>query len=157
MFLPGVRHLQNIHPLLVHFPLAFLSGAALLYLLAWASGRESWGWTGFSLLVVGAVSAVAAAATGLYAAEGVMVARSVRDQLLIPHQRWMLTTTGLALSLAAWASAARPLPAKGRNAFLLLLVLLVAILVRGADYGGQMVYDYNAGGSACGQPIEFTH
>jgi hypothetical protein len=37
-----------------------------------------------------------------------------------------------------------------------LLVLLVAILVRGADYGGRMVYDDNAGGNACGQPIEFT-
>ena len=41
-FLPGAQHLQNLHPVLVHFPLAFLSGAAVLYLLAWASGRESW-------------------------------------------------------------------------------------------------------------------
>jgi hypothetical protein len=32
--LPGVRHLQNIHPLVVHFPIAFLTGAALLYFLA---------------------------------------------------------------------------------------------------------------------------
>jgi len=28
--------------------------------------------------------------------------------------------------------------------------------VKGADDGGRMVYDYNAGGQACGQPIEFT-
>jgi len=26
----------------------------------------------------------------------------------------------------------------------------------GADYGARMVYDYNAGGNACSQPIEFT-
>jgi len=37
---------------------------------------------------------------------------------------------------------------------LLVLVLLCAITV-GADFGGRMVYDYNAGGNACPQPIEF--
>lgn len=26
----------------------------------------------------------------------------------------------------------------------------------GADYGAGMVYDYNAGGNACSQPIEFV-
>jgi hypothetical protein len=29
-------------------------------------------------------------------------------------------------------------------------------MVRGADFGGRLVYDYNAGGNACGQPIEFS-
>jgi hypothetical protein len=85
-----------------------------------------------------------------------MVARSVRVQLLVPHERWMLTTTGLAALLALWAVAARPFPVKGRGAFLTLLLVLIAILARGADYGGRLVYDYNAGGNACGQPIEFT-
>jgi uncharacterized membrane protein len=154
--LPGAQHLQNIHPLLVHFPLAFLPGAALLYVLAWVSSRESWAWTAFWLLVLGGSSAVATAATGLYAEEGVMVARSVRAELLVRHEWLMLTTTGLALALALWAGAARPLPVKGRRAFLVLLLLLVALLARGADYGGRLVYDYNAGGNACGQPIEFT-
>jgi hypothetical protein len=50
----------------------------------------------------------------------------------------------------------RPLPRRGRAVFLLLLLVLVAALIRGADFGGRMVYDYNAGGDACGQPIEFT-
>ena len=35
--LPGVQHLQNIHPIMVHFPIAFLVGAALFYALAWIS------------------------------------------------------------------------------------------------------------------------
>jgi hypothetical protein len=29
-------------------------------------------------------------------------------------------------------------------------------LTKGADYGGRMVYDYNAGENACGQPIDFS-
>jgi hypothetical protein len=38
----------------------------------------------------------------------------------------------------------------------LLLLVVLAVMSHGADYGGRLVYDYNAGGSACGQPIEFT-
>jgi uncharacterized membrane protein len=30
---PGVQNVQNIHPLVVHFPIAFLLGAALFYVL----------------------------------------------------------------------------------------------------------------------------
>jgi len=36
---------------------------------------------------------------------------------------------------------------------LLVVVLLIAV---GADFGGRMVYDYNAGGDACPQPIDFS-
>ena len=154
--LPGAQRLQNLHPLLVHFPLALLPASALLYVLAWLAGRDSWAWTGLWLLVLGALSAATAAATGLRADEGVMVDPSVREQLLDPHRRLMLTTVGLSIALAAWAAAARPLPARGRVVFLILLVVLLALMSRGADYGGRMVYDYNAGGNACPQPIEFT-
>ena len=153
---PGARHLQNIHPLVVHFPLAFLPGALLFYVVAWLIGRPSLAWTGFWLLVLGAVSAAVAAGTGLYAEEGVMVAPSVRQALLDVHEWWMLGVVGASVVLAGWALVGRPLPRRGRAAFVFLLLALVAALVRGADFGGRMVYDYNAGGDACGQPIEFS-
>lgn len=154
--LPGAQHLQNFHPLVVHFPLAFLPIAAILYLVAIVTGRDSLAWAGLGLLVLGTAAAAVAAGTGLYAEEGVMVARSVRAALLEWHERLMLTTVALNIVATAWAVLDRPLPRKGRFAFLLLLFVLTAILTRGADYGGRMVYGYNAGGSACGQPIEFT-
>ena len=153
---PGAQHLQNIHPLVVHFPLAFLPGALLFYVVAWLTGRPSLAWTGFWLLVLGAVSAAVAAGTGLYAEEGVMVDPSVRRALLDVHEWWMLRVVGASIVLAAWALVGRPLPLRGRPVFVLLLLVLVAALVRGADFGGRMVYDYNAGGDACGQPIEFS-
>jgi uncharacterized membrane protein len=155
-FLPGLQHLQNIHPLVVHFPVAFLAGAALLYVLAWLAGRESWAWTGLWLLALGTLSAAVAVGTGLYAEPGVMVARSVRMALLAPHKRFMLGTLGLSAVLTIWAGVDRPFPARGRLAFTVLLLVLVAGLSKGADYGARMVYDYNAGGEACGQPIDFT-
>ena len=155
--LPGAQRLQNAHPLVVHFPVAFLIGAVIVYYLAWLAKRDSWAGLALWLLVLGSLSAAVAVGTGLYAEPGVMVARSVRAELLVPHKRVMLATLALALALTLWASVAGPLPRRGRAAFLLLLVALFAAVAKGADYGGRLVYDYNAGGSACSQPIEFAH
>ena len=153
---PGAQHLQNIHPLVVHFPIALLCAAALMYWLGFLARRQSWQWSALWTLVLGVLGAAVAVATGLYAAPGVMLAPSVKTALLANHKRIMIAVLILSVVLALWAIAARPMPARGRGAFLAMLLLLVALVTKGADYGGRMVYDYNAGGYACGQPIEFS-
>jgi uncharacterized membrane protein len=153
---PGVQHLQNIHPLFVHFPIAFLVGAALFYLLAWILRKDSLASTAFWVLILGAISAAATVATGLYAEDGVMIARSVRAHLLEHHEELMITTLCLSLGLTVWALLARPFPKKGRLIFMLFFLVLLVVMSFGADYGARMVYDYNAGGDACSQPIDFT-
>jgi uncharacterized membrane protein len=154
--LPGVQHLQNIHPLVVHFPIALLVGAALFYFMSWIFRNQTFATTAFLLLILGTLFAGAAVATGLYGEEGVMVSRSVREHLLETHEKIMLVTLSVGIILSVWALMARPFPKKGRVLFLLLLLVLLGIMTVGADYGARMVYDYNAGGSACSQPIEFT-
>ena len=153
---PGAQHLQNIHPLVVHFPIALLLAATLLYWIGFLARRESWQWSGLSTLVLGVLGAAVAVITGLYAAPGVMLAPSVKAALLANHKRIMIAVLVLSAILALWAIAARPMPMRGRGAFLAMLVLVAALIAKGADYGGRMVYDYNAGGDACGQPIEFS-
>jgi len=155
IILPGVQHLQNIHPLVVHFPIAFLAGAALFYFLSWVFRNETFATTAFLLLILGTLAAGAAVATGLYGAEGVMVSRSVRKNLLERHEELMLTTLGLSTGVAVWAVIAKPFPKRRRWLFLFVLLVLLGMMTVGADYGARMVYDYNAGGSACSQPIEF--
>ena len=154
--LPGVQHLQNIHPLVVHFPIAFLMGAALIYFLSWIFRNQTFATAAFLLLILGTLAAGAAVGTGLYGEEGVMVSRSVREHLLEVHEKLMLTTLGLSVALAAWAWIARPFPIKKRLLFLFSLLVLLGVMTVGADYGARMVYDYNAGGDACSQPIEFS-
>ncbi len=153
---PGTQHLQNLHPLIVHGPLALLPGAALLYLLAWTTGRVSLAGTALWFLVLATASAAVAVATGLRASEGVMVDPTVREQLLARHESWMLSVLGMSVALTCWALVRRPFPARGRSVFMLLLLSTLVMLAHGADYGGRLVYDYNAGGNACGQPIEFS-
>ncbi|HUL20652.1 MAG TPA: DUF2231 domain-containing protein, partial [Thermodesulfobacteriota bacterium] len=112
--------------------------------------------TAFLLLILGTLSASAAVATGLYGEEGVMVSRSVREHLLEMHEKIMLVTLGLSVVLSVWAILGRPFPEKKRLLFLLFFLVLLGTMTVGADYGARMVYDYNAGGSACSQPIEFS-
>ena len=153
---PGAQHLQNIHPLVIHFPIAFLMGAALLYVAAWLLKSDRFAHSAFVVLVMGALSLTVAVATGLYAEQGVMLSLSVREQLLRPHKSYMLATLALCTMLSVWAILARPLPTKGRGLFLFLVLVMIGVMTVGADFGGRMVYDYNAGGNACRQPIQFT-
>ena len=154
--LPGIEHLQNIHPLVVHFPLAFLCGSALFYLLALLTSKDVMATTAFSLLIVGTLGAAAAVGTGMYAEPSVILAPSVRGRLLEKHEDLMILTLCVSAVLAIWAIIARPFPKKSRALFMLLLFALLGVMSVGADYGARMVYDYNAGGNACGQPIDFT-
>ncbi len=142
--LPGIQHLQNIHPLVIHFPMAFLFGAALFYVLALLSSREIIATTAFSLLIVGTLGAAAAVGTGIYAEPSVILAPSVRGHLLEKHEDFMIMTLCVSAVLTIWAIIARPFPRKGRALFMLLLFALPGVMSVGADYGARMVYDYNA-------------
>ena len=153
----GAQRLQNIHPLFVHYPIAFWTGAALFYVLAWISrNKDVLAKIGFVLLILGTLGGIVAASTGLYAEDGVMIARSVREVLLDHHKDLMLIAVSLGILASVWSSLARPFPKKGRAFFVLLLLGLLAVLTAGADYGARMVYGYNAGGDACSQPIEYS-
>ncbi|MGA7871262.1 MAG: DUF2231 domain-containing protein [Candidatus Binatus sp.] len=153
--LPGASQLQNYHPLLVHFPIAFLYGATLLYFLAWISASERLQWTALWMLMLGALSAGLTVASGFYAAPGLMVSESVRHELLQHHKHLMVAASSVTGVLTIWALAARPMPTRFRYLFLAGLVAVMLLIAAGADLGGEMVYAYNAGGSACPQPIDF--
>jgi uncharacterized membrane protein len=154
--LPGASHLQNLHPLFVHFPIAFIYGAALLYFLAWIRASEPLAWSAFWMLLLGALGAAASLTTGLYAAPGLMVSQSVRNQLLTHHEHLMIAASTLTAALTLWALATRPMPTRARYVFLAGLLALMLLMAMGADLGARMVYDYNAAGTACPQPIDFT-
>lgn len=154
--LPGAQHLQNIHPLVIHFPIAFLMGAALFYFAAWIMKKDDFAKAGFWTLLLGTLSLAVSIGTGLYAEQGVMVHLSVRERILQPHKNYMIATAILCSILTLWALVQRPFPKKGRIVFLILFLLMVGTMTLGADFGGRLVYDYNAGGNACPQPIKFT-
>jgi uncharacterized membrane protein len=151
---PGAASMQNLHPLVVHFPIVFLISATVLYLIALLMRREQWAQAAFWMLMAGAAAATLGIWTGLRAEDSVMVAPTVRMHILIHHKHLMVATWIMSIVLAGWAIAARPFPRRGKLLFILLLIVMTGTLVHGVDYGGWMVFGYNAGGSLP-QPIEF--
>jgi len=153
--LPGASQLQNYHPLIVHFPIAFIYGAALMYFLASILASENLKWTALWMLAFGALGAAAAVLSGFYAAPGLMVSESVRHELLRHHKQLMVAASAITGALTLWAIATRPMPTRGRYVFLAGLIAVLGLITAGADLGGEMVFSYNAGGSACAQPIDY--
>jgi uncharacterized membrane protein len=153
--LPGASQVQNYHPLLVHFPIAFIYGASLMYFLAWITASEKLQWTALWMLMLGALGAAAALISGFYAAPGLMISESVRHELLNHHKHLMVAASILTGALTIWALASRPMPTRFRVLFMAALFAVMALITAGADLGGEMVFAYNAAGSACPQPIDF--
>ncbi|MEE8199613.1 MAG: DUF2231 domain-containing protein [Candidatus Acidoferrales bacterium] len=139
---PGLRGLENIHPLFVAFPFALLQAALLFQLLFVWKRREDFHRTAVWLLWLGTLGAMAAAATGWWAEKTVEHAEAAHE-LLELHETLMLSTTGLAilLSFAALLLYGRM---SGRDHLLFLggLVVLSGLLLVGADRGGQLVFEH---------------
>jgi uncharacterized membrane protein len=126
-----------------------------MYFLAAMLASENLKWTALWMLALGALGAAVAVLSGFYAAPGLMVSESVRHELLRHHKQLMVTASVITGALTLWAIAARPMPTRGRYVFLAGLIAVLGLITAGADLGGEMVFSYNAGGSACAQPIDY--
>lgn len=141
--LPGIQTLgPNIHPSLVHFPIALLSIFFLLELLGSLFHREGLRQSASAMLYFGALGAAAAAAAGLYAASFVPHSQEVHG-IMEWHERLGITVTILALILSVWRLVVKGMIAGMARAFhLLLATIMMVCMIFGADLGGLMVYGY---------------
>jgi len=144
---PGIHALPNLHPLVVHFPIALYTTFLLLELIAIMRRSDrvyhAASWT----LYVGVVSAVSAILLGRQAALSVPhggIVHSIIDQ----HESYALTATGIAIVLALWRIIAGEWLmgfSPSRLVHLLLAVLVVVFIFLTADLGGLMVYKFGVG------------
>jgi uncharacterized membrane protein len=143
---PGIRALAaNVHPLIVHFPIAFLSAYLLLELFGVGLRRPSLRQLASWMLYLGAIGAAGAAGAGLLAASMVPHGGEVHE-LMEWHQGLMLAVTALAVVLAlvrAFGGIAESAMAAGLSLFL--GAVMMALMVGGTDLGGLMVYEYGVG------------
>ncbi len=142
---PGLRAMENMHPMFVHYPLVLLPLALVFQAWGALSRREDLERVARWLLYVGAVAALAAAGTGLLAEESVEHPEAAHEVIEL-HETLMLTTAGLAAGLAVLAAIFRK-----KSPRLIQTVLLVGLLATnivmtiGADRGGQLVYEFAVG------------
>lgn len=132
--------LEQIHPTVVHFPIALLPLAVGADLLGAITGSASLRGFGRKAIAAAAVGAVASAVTGLIAGEEVNVEGPSRDKLMT-HRNLNAVVTIVASSMAIWrANNDRP------NATYLATGLAgVGVLAYTAYLGGQLVYEHGVG------------
>ena len=147
-FVPGWA--PNLHPLVVHFPIALLFTAVGLDVVGWALGcNRSLRFVATALFVLGTVAIAAAYFTGRAAAETVWLP-GMAHAAVKQHWDWAFRTVWFFTILTAvrlvllWRVGADPRP--GLIALLTLVGFLGAVLLgETGDRGGRLVYQHGVG------------
>ena len=147
-----VDGIPNIHPLLVHFPIALLVTAVVADVVALvARGHLLLRHLATGLYVAGTVMLVASYFTGQSAAETVRMP-GMAHAVLNEHWTWALRTTvyfgGVALGRLCLIPTPRVWRGRLSQALVVAGVLGLGLLVQTAELGGLMVYTHGVGVAA---------
>jgi uncharacterized membrane protein len=150
--MPGVAGMDNIHPLLVHFPIAFLSAFFVLDLVGTLAKKPQWRRAASWFLYFGTVAAIFTVVAGLIAASSVPHGENVHA-IMERHEHFGISVLSLATVLSIWRLKTGALIRGGANSFFLILsALLCVLMMLGADLGGLMVYQYGVAVKAAPVP-----
>ncbi|MFK5948111.1 MAG: DUF2231 domain-containing protein [Methylococcales bacterium] len=140
--MPGVSSMANVHPLIVHFPIAFLFTFLIMDLLGTLFQKEKWRELATGLLYLGTLAAGLAVLAGWQAEDTVEHGENVH-LLIERHEFFGLTVLSLAVVLSIWRLASKGVIKGSANiVFILLAIVLNFAMILGADLGGTMVYKY---------------
>ncbi|MGR8999587.1 MAG: DUF2231 domain-containing protein [Gammaproteobacteria bacterium] len=150
--MPGIAGMENIHPLLVHFPIAFLSAFFALDLVGALAKKPQWRSVASWFLYLGTIAATFTVIAGLMAASTVPHGQNVHD-IMERHEHFGISVLSLATVLSIWRMKSGSLIRGGANVFFLILsALLCVLMMLGADLGGLMVYKYGVAVEAAPVP-----
>lgn len=139
---PGISAIENIHPVLVHFPIAFFTAFFIVDSIGVLAKKSQWRYVSAWLLYLGTLSAIFTVIAGLFAANSVEHGDDVHD-IMDRHQHIGIAVLSLSLFLSAWRLKQWGIRSTGVNTvFLSLSGFLCFLLFLGADLGGLMVYQY---------------
>ena len=156
--MPGIASMANIHPMLVHFPIAFLNAFLFMELLAFALKRDELKVVATWMLVLGTLGAAAAVTAGLWAASTVPHGSEEVHDIMKKHGHYGIAVLIMALGLTTLrAIYSWKLPRRFRLVNLVLALVMVVTLAFGADLGGLMVYKHGVAVGAVTQPEGHEH
>jgi len=130
----------RMHPALVHFPIAWLVGLALIDFVGLILKREAWQRAGIFVLGGTVLSLLPTAATGLLRAAHMPSDPAVHS-LLVTHRTLNFAVASLVLAAFALRLVRRNrLQGPSRVVYLVLVFAATALVLVAADFGGRMVY-----------------
>ena len=140
--LPGIAAMDNIHPLFVHFPIAFFTAFFVVDVFGAIARKLQWRYVASWLLYLGAIATIFTVIAGLFAADSVEHGDDVHE-IMERHEHIGISVLSLSLFLSAWRLKQWGLHSVTANmVFLSLAGFLCVLLSLGADLGGLMVYQY---------------
>ncbi|WP_080522266.1 DUF2231 domain-containing protein [Methyloprofundus sedimenti] len=140
--MPGFNAMDNIHPLLVHFPIALFTVFFFTDTLGGLFSQPAWRKLATPVLYIGTLSAIFTVAAGFQAAYSAPH-NDATHAIMLRHQAFGISVAVLALllSLRRYFAAESFLYTKTYGYFFL-SALLVILMALGADLGGLMVYKH---------------
>jgi len=142
ILMPGIASMDNIHPLLVHFPIALLSVFFVLDVLGTLAKKPQWRGIASAFLYLGALAALFTVMAGFIAADTVAHGENVHA-IMEKHEDLGMAVFSLTTALSAWRLKHKGLfQGYVNGVFLTLSALLCVLIVLVADLGGLMVYRY---------------
>lgn len=142
LILPGVTVMENIHPLVVHFPIALLINFFVVDFLGSVLTKDHWRRVASGFLYLGTFSALCAVLAGFIAEKSIAHGGNVHE-IMETHQLFGLSILFLAILLSGWRFFSGGVIKGEINIFYMMLSgILSALIVIGADMGGLMVYKY---------------
>ncbi|MBN2581638.1 MAG: DUF2231 domain-containing protein [Planctomycetes bacterium] len=141
--------LPNVHPAVVHFPIALLLVAAVLDLVAIFARRESLARCGGLLLVLAAAGGLVALLTGFAAEESAspLGNPAAAGEALERHEIAAIVTFVLTAVLAGWRLVGKLQLPRGAMKWVYVVLLLAATVGVGltGHLGGTLVFDHGMG------------
>ena len=132
--------LHEVHPAIVHFPIALLPVALGADLAGRLTGSDALRETGRKLMPIAAASAALSAATGLVAQEEVEAEGRAHD-VLVTHRNINLSLVAVSAAMALWRWRKREPSAS----YLTLGLAGLGAVSYSAYLGSKMVYEYGVG------------
>jgi uncharacterized membrane protein len=137
--------MQNIHPMIVHFPIALLFLAGIFELVYLFLRKPEFDLVGRWLLYLGTIGAGLAALSGWLGEQTVAPVAAAHD-VIEKHQRFAYFTLGISALLSFWRAATQPRGGpRPRPLFAAGLVVLLTLLWYTGHEGGELVFEYGVG------------
>lgn len=146
-----MEFLAELHPQIVHFPIAILILYSVLEIIGILFNNEFLQKTSFLLLVIGVVSAVGAVLTGNQAAEFAKLNSDLPIATLIEDHETDATITlwyyFAILILRTYLTLKKKFEGILKFVFIPLVLIGCYLIYETGDYGGKLVYEYGIGTS----------
>ena len=136
---------MNLHPAIVHFPIALLVVAALLAIVTLVNKKESWKNWMFKNLVLGLVFLPLAIIAGLVEEQSLQHSEAIHSVLMIhKYNGFAILLVYSILTIWFWRRK-NSIQSKEYTAWALCLLLATGLLSYQGYLGGKMVFDLGAG------------